>query len=79
MKIGRKEERGWIFPCLGKRSGVLFFFLLLLLFCFWCPKDFLSHNNILYSIVCLGIGREMGKECLRGRHFLTQITFRRVV
>lgn len=74
VKIGRKEERGWLFPCLGKMSGVFFF---LLLVCFWCLKDFLSHNNVLHSIVCLGIGREMGKERLRGRHFLTQISFRK--
>lgn len=24
VKIGRKEERGWLFPCLGKRSCVFF-------------------------------------------------------
>lgn len=61
---------------LGKEE-LCFLLLLLLLVCFWCPKHFLSHNNVLYSIVCLRIGREMGKACLRGTHLLTQISFRK--
>lgn len=53
---------------LGKEE-LCFSLLLLLLVCFWCPKHFLSHNNVLDSIVCLRIGREMGKACLRGSTF----------
>lgn len=39
MKIGRKEERGWIFPCLGKRSGVLFFVVVVIVL-FLVPQGF---------------------------------------